>query len=175
MNIGPIKDGVENGFLNKHYGSINSIAFLIDSTCNNQVFFYSSMKSNIILQKYGHLELALYTSNYVKPPYYPMMPIYSIGDITEYTGHAIATSLGTLEYLLNTRIKNKYFYVYNMAEILYIHENFLNTIKQSNVKIFTRNDDYAKILERNFGMTIESTRVPDFNIEKILNITGIKL
>ena len=172
--VADIKEGIANGFLAKHYGSFDSIGILLDKPNNNQAYFYSSYKSPLFLNKHPYLEISLYFIEMSRPKFFPMLPMFQMSELKDFNGHYIATSYRTALSLLNIRPENKYFYVYNLLELFHIPQDAIKHIKESGIKIFTRNDDYAKILENHFSLTIESIRVPDFNLDRILNIAGIR-
>lgn len=172
--IADIKEGIANGFLAKHYGSLDSIGILLDKPNNNQAYFYSSYKSPLFINKHPYLEIALYFVEMPRPKFFPMLPMFQMSELKDFGGHYIATSYKTVTSILNMRLANKYFYVYNLLELFHVPQDVIQEIKKSGIKIFTRNDDYAKILENHFNLTIESVRVPDFNMDRIMNITGIR-
>lgn len=167
--IEDIKTRIQKGFLYDNYGTVLPIGFILDHTLNNQRFFYLCQNAGRYLNDHGMVEFSAYIINNTRPSFWPPFGLYLTDELRHFTGHAIATSLGGINYLCsNHHFASRSLYVYDIKELEQA-PGLAQTIIDFGINVFTRNEDYAKVLT-NLGIPFNKIIVPDFNIEKIVEM-----
>ena len=169
-----IKEGIAKGFLRNQYNHVKGVALLLDETNNNQAYLYSVLRSRMFLENNAGVDIQFYSISNEKPILMPRSGLFSINELDNFVGDCISTSLHNLTYMFGKKRYNKWFYVYDLTELFRVDKNILKEYLKE-VKVFTRNDDYRKILKDYFNIDTLENNVPDFNIEKIMKNLGIQI
>ncbi len=171
--VSEIKDDIKDGFLRNHYGKNKSLAILVNSVGNNQAYFYACNKASDFMQDRGDIDIFFCSLADDRPIIWPQGSILPMYKLANYKGPVLATSLATLEVALNGNFSEKYFYCYNLLEMQGLNQEVVARINDE-FTVFTRTDDYARILKETFGirMRTDLVRVADFNMNNIAKIVG---
>ena len=91
-----------------------------------------------------------------------------------YTGNVIATNLSSAQDIIKIpSIKKKFFYVWDLEWVDIIDKDYLKLrqiYRHPKLKIITRCQDYADILNDMWGIKISSI-IEDFDIKKLMEIS----
>lgn len=156
-------------FLLDQFNTNPAIAFVIDRPSGTQKIFTLFNEINSHLNVESKTEFSVYTIHREVPVILPHFALYHAGELNDFNGHLIATDLRSLSYTLDTDRPIKYFYLYDIHPLLQLSPPQIQYLKNTNVKMFTRNDMYYKTLV-NRGFSLLSQTVDDFNIKQIINI-----
>lgn len=167
--VSEIKDSVKDGFLRNHYGTTEHVAVLFDSVSNNQCFFYATNKISQFLQKRSDICFEIYNIAGDRPVIWPQAAIYPMHKIINYKGPVIATSLATLDVIMNGNYEAKYFYAYNVPELELLNPEIVARIN-GEVTVFTRTDSYRQHIQERFGIRCHEQTVTDFNVDQLLKV-----
>jgi hypothetical protein len=156
-------------FLLDQFNTNPAICFVIDKLSSSQKAFSLIKQINKYLEHYSTIELSIYSIYNEMPVVLSHTGIYNAGELNDFNGHAIATDLHTLYYVLDSDRPHKYLYLYDIHSINHLNDKQIKFLKDSNIKIFTRNNDYRQLLIQK-SFEVSPILVPDFEIETILKI-----
>lgn len=153
-------------YLVDQFNTNPAVAFVINSTSGGQKVYSLFNEINKQLDHDSKIELSAYCITRELPIILPNFGIYNTIELNDFCGHLIATNLHTLSYVTQTDRTHKYFYVYDIHEVLGLSAPQLDQLKGLGIKIFTRNADYRKALIEK-GLDVSDTFVGEFNITEI--------
>lgn len=165
-----IGQAVQSGFFQDDLTTIIPIAFLLDNAVSSQAFFNLATNIGPLSVSNHRYEYSIYIDSLsrLNPPIWPSLAIYEHGEFHNFNGHGIATSVETLRILTHSNCKYKYFYVYDIVELM----GNLNEETRSlldGITIFTRTKEYSDFLNSKGVKAILSTAI-DFIHEPIAGI-----
>ena len=175
-----VTEEVKTGFFQKYFGSMNQIGIILQNIQSTQKMFFAFMKISHYNQSNYKNDIAIYVSGRRSKSGNRRCAIFSTTNLPNFSGNLIATEVSVLPYLANnySQSKNKFFYIYDIYDLIHYKQNspdaFLNIksiIEKNNIKLFTRSEDYRRIILNYLGLSCLDTIVPDFQIEKIVEIT----
>jgi hypothetical protein len=162
------KSGVKTGFIKKDiYTKINNINLVLDTLSPDQASYYAIFNSSKFLNFHGFTGISLYVDEINNPVFYPMTAIFSSNDLQNIEEPVVVTSLKTLELAVSYDVKEIYYYVYNIHELINSNKEKTEILKRPNIKYFTRNKDYYDVLEKHFHLKVSKVFVPDFNMNQM--------
>jgi hypothetical protein len=139
----------------------------------NQAAYLCINNSNNFLKENYQIDIIGFYENLIKTCLTPNFACMQAVELWGYDGNVVACNLNLANDIVNIpTISNRYFYIWDL-EWIHLEDKQFSKIypiySNPNLTLIARNDDYAKITEKMWGVKID-TVIEDFNIDKFVSL-----
>lgn len=152
------------------------LGFAVSDIGPAQVPYTCITEFNKALMDRIDINISLFYKNNIYPCLSPKFARYHIKDTVGFDGYLFATSLDTLESIINSTRAKRFFYLNDISEIIRNTDKAKELLYDHNIYIVSRCEDYFIWMTENLDLTrinLIDKVVVDFDINSILEIINI--
>lgn len=139
---------------------------VIINNLNNNEIVYKFIRNSNQEMRLGDIEISCFSSDKSVPVITPLFPIYSITQITGYSGPIVATDLATWQMSQNNYASKRYLYLYDIGYLSKIPKELVQKVNDSDYVIFSHTDKHNQYLKK-LGFNVSNFTVKNFNIRQM--------
>jgi len=153
---------------------IFTVGFVFEHLAISQLTYLGIHSINELCRKYAGIDIAIFTQHMIPPCVVPTCPVFNTSRLISWGNYPlITTSIGTTTEALITNASKIYHYVFDLDFIdnkILALRNINSTFCDNRVEVITRHESHKEVIEREFGIKVCDTIIPDCNVDKLVRI-----